>query len=95
MYTAPTVDSDIHVHSIKVKPQWALMPACQDGSSAEDEKRQGAFFKEQLQIASNQGTQLTKASGETELQNVPFFFHTEIQTWYHYFLITAEEEVTI
>lgn len=50
------------------------MPACQDGSSAEDEKRQGAFFKEQLQIASNQGTQLTRASGETELQNVPFFF---------------------
>lgn len=62
MYEPPTIDSNIHVHSIKVQPQRVQCQLAKMDQLHAMRKDRGAFFKEQLQIASNQAPRLTRSS---------------------------------
>ena len=46
MYKAPTIDSDIHVHSIKAEPQRVQCQPAKMDQLHEMRKDRGALFKE-------------------------------------------------
>lgn len=62
MHEAPTIDSDIHVHSIKASPQRVWCQPAEMDQLHGMRKDSGAFFKEPVQIASNQPRRLTRST---------------------------------
>lgn len=74
MHEAPTVDSDIRVHPIKVEPQWVQCQLAEMDQLHRMRKDRGAFFKETPQIASNQPAGLTRSSSKVGWEDGSFFF---------------------
>lgn len=73
MYRTPTVDSDIHVHSIKVEPQWVQCQLTKMDQLHRMRKDSGGLFKEKPRIASNQLAGLTRSSGRVGWEDDSIF----------------------